>query len=113
MATKKGEALRREVEAEPRGRGQLYTDDLRERLTAYASARQSSGASWRDIGAELGVAPETLRRWCAGATQMRAVRVVADRVSKPERTMSVVSPSGHRVEGLSFDEVVALLGALR
>jgi hypothetical protein len=40
---------------------------------------------------------------------MVAVRVVADRA---EHTVSVVSVGGHRIEGLTLHEAVAILRAL-
>jgi len=40
---------------------------------------------------------------------MVPVRVVADRA---ERTVSIVSAGGHRIEGLSLHEAVAVLRAL-
>jgi hypothetical protein len=41
---------------------------------------------------------------------MRVVHVVAEPSAK--RVVTVLSPSGHRVEGLSLDEAAALLRAL-
>ena len=66
-----------------------------------------------EIASKLGLAPGTVLKWSAGAKSARAlvpVEVVDER--RGERTISVVSPSGFRVEGLSLLEAAALLRAL-
>jgi len=96
------------------GRGKRYCAELKGRVTEAARSRRSEGAGWREISAEMGVAAETLRRWCMGvgpkqSPTMLPVRVVADR---DERAVSVVSPSGHRIDGLTLREAVGVLRAL-
>jgi hypothetical protein len=54
-----------------------------------------------------------VRRWCMptrAVGRMRVVHVVAEPSAK--REVTVLAPSGHRVEGLSLDEAAALLRAL-
>ena len=67
---------------------------------------------------ELGLRIETLRRWCVGrepdaspsrVVKLRPVEVVAESAT---RELSVVSRSGLRVEGLTLEDVVALLRAV-
>jgi transposase-like protein len=106
-------ALRRELGRVARGRGTRYPTELRERVVAWALAQRRAGASWRKIKRELGQKFDTIRQWCRGSEGSRAllpVRVVAERA--PERRVSVVSPSGFRVEALSLMEAAALLREL-
>jgi len=66
------------------------------------------GASWEEIKRELGQQFDTVRRWCVDAGETKApVRVVATKV--PSRTLSVVSPAGFRIDGLTPAEAAALL----
>ncbi|HET7538231.1 MAG TPA: hypothetical protein VFK05_00115 [Polyangiaceae bacterium] len=66
------------------------------------------------IAQELGLAPGTVLKWSAQSKSVRAlvpVEVIGERSS--ERSVSVVAPSGFRVEGLSLLEAAALLRALQ
>jgi transposase-like protein len=75
--------------------------------------RRAAGITVAAIAAELGLAPGTVLKWSAQSRATRAlvpVEIVTDRSS--ERVLSVVSPSGFRVEGLSLLEAAALLRAL-
>lgn len=85
-----------------------------EQARRFAEQQRREGRTWGELGTELGVRGETLRRWCVGrnrvAGAMRAIEIVA-----PESTtaaVSVVSPSGLRVEGLSVQDVIVLLRSL-
>ena len=64
-------------------RGKRYSAKLKARIIEFAQSRRSEGASWVEISGDIGVAFETLRRWCMtiGPKRVRAmvpVRVVAD-----------------------------------
>jgi hypothetical protein len=105
-----------------RGRGKRYPDALRVRVTAWARKRRASGATFGAIGAELGLSSETVRRWTSGsaiATDVSSVlvpvEVVPDRLS-PDRAsplVTVVSPTGFRLEGLSLQDAITVLARLR
>jgi transposase-like protein len=107
--------LRRELGRVARGRGTRYPTELRERVVAWALTQRRAGVSWRKIKRELGQKFDTIRQWCRGAElkgsrALVPVRVVAER--SPERRVSVVSPSGFRVDALSLMEAAALLREL-
>lgn len=99
------------------GRGRRYPAELRARVTAFAKGRRKSGASWCTIKKELGQRFDTVRRWCVDVaapqrreqspTTLVPVRVIASRA--PGRTVTVVSPAGFRVDGLTIAEAAALL----
>ncbi len=87
---------------------------LKARILEAVHARRAQGVSWAQLAEQLGVSLETLRRWCAATTakspaRMRRVRVVAERSSV---SVTMVSASGHRVEGLTIDQVITLVRAL-
>jgi hypothetical protein len=87
---------------------------LKARIIETAQSRRSEGASWVQIAGEIGIAFETVRRWCVAAQAkpsraMVPVRVVPER---GESLVSVVSVGGHRIEGLTLQEAVAVLRAL-
>jgi len=107
--------LRRELSRLETGRGRRYPPELRARVVAWASRRHRAGASWEDIKEELGLQWDSVRRWCqdTNSVPVRAlvpVRVVPTRAV--ERLVSVSSPGGFRIEGLTLDEAAQLLRAL-
>jgi hypothetical protein len=86
---------------------------LKQRAAAWIIKRRAEGAFVSDIASELGLAPGTVLKWSAQSKSARSlvpVEVVDERITA--RTVSVVSPSGFRVEGLSLLEAAALLRAL-
>jgi len=102
-------ALRRALSRVKRGAGKRYPLALRQRAIAWCVSQRSSGATWESIAEGLGVHTATVRAWCpqVDRARMRRVQVVDD-----GRTVSVVSPSGYRVEGVTLLEATALLGKL-
>jgi hypothetical protein len=109
---KEAAKLRQELSRVKTGRGKRYPTDLRRRVVAWAQRRHGQGASWKTIKAELGQEFDTVRRWCLAEGTSRAlvpVRIVPASVA---RTVSVVSPTGFRIEGLAIAEAAALLREL-
>jgi transposase-like protein len=106
-------SLVEEVAAHRPERGKRYTPELRERIIAYAADRHAEGVSWESIAAELGMSTETLRGWRTAddgsSRAMVPVRVVPD---AEVISVRVVSPGGHRIEGLTLDDAVYVLRAL-
>jgi hypothetical protein len=101
-------ALRRAFARIQRQPGESYPAALRERATAWAIAQRDTGVSWQQLADALGVHIATVRVWATHKVRMRRVEVVAD----DERVVSVVSPSGYRVEGVTLSEAAALLEKL-
>src|SRR6516164_2577461 len=95
MTGREASLLRAALAGHEAGRGKRYSAGIKARIIEFAQGRRTEGASWATIASELGLAFETVRRWCIPeqvATRMLPVRVVADRPA----TVSVVSPAGHR-----------------
>jgi hypothetical protein len=107
--------LRRAVAEHARGRDKRYRRHLRERVARWARDRVSAGESIRHVAAELGMRFETVRRWAAAVVlptaRLLPVRVI-DELPAAERTLTIIAPSGHRIEGLLLVEVVTILRAL-
>jgi len=86
---------------------------------AYARRERAAWRSWAAIAEHLGVAEETVRRWCSGRQRKRAVVPVEIVEAMGQQTrdtsahgLAVVSPAGYRVEGLDVDVAARLLRAL-
>ncbi len=113
MTGRQTSSIRAALLSHDAGRGKRYPQELKARITEFAKKRRREGASWAQIAEDVGIAFETLRRWCIamGETSpaMVPVHVVPD---EAERTVSVVSPTGYRIEGVSLRDAVAVLRAL-
>jgi transposase-like protein len=114
MTRNQGAMIRRELDRHHKGRGKRYPGELRERASAYCRERRLAGRSYKAIASELGLCLETVRRWCLAATDTRrsSALVPVEVVSGPVAPITIVSPSGFRLEGLELDEAVAALRAL-
>ena len=114
MSQRAAEKLRRELDGVKGRRGPCFPRDLKERTGVWLAGRRAAGATVAELAAELGLASGTVLRWSAPkALRSRAlvpVEIVAEPVAT--RSMSIVSPSGFRIEGLQFADAVALLKAL-
>lgn len=91
-----------------RGPGRRYPAHVRERVVAVGRSLRDQGWSWVDLADAFGVTDATLKRWFADAefdddTGFQEVAVTPD-------GFTLVSPSGWRVEGLSRDDLAALVG---
>jgi hypothetical protein len=114
MTARQASSLRAALASHEPARGKRYEPLLKARIIEFARPRRDEGGSWVQIASELGLAFETLRRWCVAAEPsssraMVPVHVVAE---PGDHTVSVVSASGHRIEGLTLDEAVSALRAL-
>ncbi len=110
--------LRRAVsDLGPKRPGRRVPAALRTRLMAVVRERRSGGTSLRDLADSLGLSGETLTRWMSrqGAaperTAERPLPVVV--TSLPAAALTLVTPGGFRVEGLSVASVAELLARLR
>jgi DNA invertase Pin-like site-specific DNA recombinase len=107
-------SLRRALLAHRPGRGKLYAPEVQAAVVEFARGRRVDGASWKQIATELGLRFETVRRWCTSEGSGRPLKrvEVVDEVDAGGSRLSVVCPSGHRLEGLTVRDAVAVLRAL-
>lgn len=107
--------LRHDIGAILRGRGRRFPAALRERIVAWTAARRARGDEWRELSRALGVPTQTLQRWAIprpGRERGLALRPVTVIDEPPSRTVTVVSPSGLRIEGVTIADVIAILRGL-
>lgn len=90
-----------------RGVGRRYPADVRRQVVAWVQGERAVGRSWGELADELGIPVSTLVRW---STRPRAVPVIVQ-AAAPSPSVSLVSPSGWRIEGVSLEQALALLGA--
>ena len=114
MASEAGELRRRVMALGRRTRGARIPDELRAEVIRYAMERRRHGDGVRKIAHALGVAPESIRRWTTATRPMRALVpiVVRDDDRGPVGPITLTSPGGYRVDGLTVTSAAALLRAL-
>ena len=115
--------LRRELASFTRGPGKRYPREIRLRGAAWARREIEAGRGTKSLARYLGVHPETLKAWIEDAAAISAVIPVevieataasaSAHVSDAAKAVSVTTPDGFRVDGLTLDEVVTLLARLR
>ena len=102
-------------------RGQWYPAALRERAASWARAQREVGATWREIAATLDLPAETLRRWTSTTTPaVRPALVPIEIVNEAEaenhgtddRGVRIITPGGHRIEGLTTADAIAIVRVL-
>jgi len=95
--------------------GQPFSPELRQRIAVYIDRRREAGAWWSEIARELEVSRKSLYRWSkrkpdgAGPTALIRVEVEPTPAAK---TVTIVAPSGFRIEGVSLVEALAALRGL-
>jgi hypothetical protein len=117
--------FRREVEAHFGGRpgpGARYPQRLRALAVEIAAAELALGRRLGEVSEALGVGTATVQRWLGASSSqsssLRPVEVVRDDAGidrtgvTPNAGLTLVTASGHRVEGLALAEVALLLEAL-
>lgn len=102
-----------------RGPGRWYADALRGRIATWTRRRRDGGATWREIAADVGLPAETLRRWTsATARDARPALVPIEIVRDAEiggaddRGVRIITPAGHRIEGLTTADAIAIVRVL-
>jgi hypothetical protein len=102
--------LARAIAAFRRRGAARYPAKLRARITAWVIAQRARGEWWSDIAAALAISTQTLVRWAemqsVGAGGMRAVDVID---VPPIGTVTLVAPTGLRIEGVSVEAAIAIL----
>ena len=94
------------------GHGRRYGAAVRSQIARVVKQMREGGASWRDVGEALGVPLETVRRICVEREGSRAGFVAVEVPEIRRGDISLVTPSGHRVEGLDVETVAVLLARL-
>lgn len=76
--------------------------------------RRARGDGWCELSREIGIPAGTLKRWTTpspeGPFSLRPVDVIADEPSP--RTVTIVAPSGFRIEGVTIADAITILRRL-
>ena len=97
--------------------GVRYPLELRHRAVAACERCLASGESVAWVAAQLGIAPGSLERWRGSAPlesgSFRRVEIVdGEDGDRDAGSVTVVTPSGYRIEGLSPDQAAQFLVAV-
>lgn len=85
-------------------------------MVAWAERAIARGSSVRSTAKALNVDPRALGDWLRDAVSSSVALVpveIVEPASTTGPTVSVVSPTGYRIEGLTLDAAVAVLARLR
>jgi hypothetical protein len=101
--------LTRAIAALRKRRDARYPAKLRARITAWVAAQRERGEWWTDISAAIGLPTQTLVRWTessSAGSEMKPVEVID---APPIGTVTLIAPTGLRIEGVSIDAAIAIL----
>ncbi|MCP5039603.1 MAG: hypothetical protein GY944_01155 [bacterium] len=90
--------------------------EVRDEVCRYAARRREKGVPWAVIARETGLDVRKLQRWntrvrrAASVPVLRPVEVLP--ALERREALTVVAPSGVRVEGLGLDQAAQLLRLL-
>ena len=83
-------------------------------MTTWVAKHRKRGDSWSELARKTGVSMLALQRWSSRPAN-RAVmlrRVEVTEAAPAERTVTLVSPTGIRIEGVTIAEVIVILRGL-
>ncbi len=110
--------IKAEIEAHRATGAFRYPPELREKVMRWVGAARERGMTCADIEASVDIKWMTLSRWSGSTgssasaasprtTELLPVEVVGD------SALSLVNPSGYRIEGLSLSDAIAILRGIR
>ena len=90
--------------------------EVRDEVCRYAARRREQGAPWAVIARETGLDVRKLQRWQSRIRRSASVPVLrpveVQPAAEPRAALTVVVPSGVRVEGLGLEQATQLLRLL-
>ncbi len=83
-------------------------------MCRYAVRRRKAGAAWALIARETGLDVRKLQRWNTRARRTALVPVLrpVEVLPEPSVVLTLIAPSGARIEGLGVQEAAQLLRLL-
>ena len=113
MQDREGRELRRRVARLKRDRpGFRFSTTLRAEITAWVAKQRERGAWWCELSRAIGVPEQTLKRWAAPCVTASVVLPVEVIDAPPVGTVTLVSPTGLRIEGVAVADAIAILRGL-
>jgi len=113
-----GHELRRAVAGlKRRYRAERIPGPIRQRVVGFTVRARAAGVSWSALTAATGVAENTLKRWLAITPRLVPVEIsgattAASTSASSQASMTLVLPSGVRLEGVDIAAAVELARAL-
>ena len=93
-----------------------YPAEVRQRVGAYARQRRQAGARWSELAAELGISSTTMSNWMRALPPeptFLPVHINTPTPSTSPQPLTVTSPGGWRIDGLSFGQLSELMAGMR
>ena len=106
--------IRAEVErCKAQGRRKRYPGTVRSFAIEFGRRRVAAGKSIKSVADELGISDATLCKWLRSKRSgFRPVKLKKAAAEREQRTVSLVTPSGYRLEGLDLESAARLLRRL-
>jgi hypothetical protein len=114
MQDRETRELRRRVARLKRERpGFRFSAALRAEITTWTAAQRERGVWWCELSRAIGVPAATLKRWGAPRSAACAVMLPVEVIDAPPiGTVTLVSPTGLRIEGVAIADAIAILQGL-
>jgi hypothetical protein len=99
-----------------RGKTTQIPDEVRSVVLRYARGARASGQSWSEIAEAVGLSTSALQRWNRAVPKKVKLKpvVVTDALASASRDgLVLATANGDRLEGLSIDDAIRLVRALR
>ena len=88
--------------------GRRYDKSLKERVMSFVLQERKSGRSWNALGEGLGISIQTLQKWSRDRSSVPS-KLLRVRTKPLVGEVSLVSPSGWKIEGLSLSQALELM----
>lgn len=92
-----------------------YSDELKTALIEFGREQRAAGATWREVGHELGLSERMVSVLCRGrrsrSGRLRSVSIVPE-APTADSGLTITLPGGAVVEGLDVATLSAVLKAL-
>jgi hypothetical protein len=86
---------------------------LRAEIAAWVAEQRSRGAWWCDLADTVGIPADTLKRWAAPPMTASTTLLPVEVIDAPSvETITLVTPKGLRIEGVSIASAIAILRGL-
>jgi hypothetical protein len=94
------------------GRSLRYSRELRMEAVSYLARKKREGVGLERVASELGVSSWSLLRWVRDSETRPGLVPVEVEQSEETMTLTLVTPLGYRIEGLSEEGVLRLVERL-